>query len=324
MRLSIYLGSRCNMNCKYCHRVPDTTEKSVVSDKLITHIKNLYKTNDKLVIRFMGGEPTLYFDNIKQIVDIAPNAIFNICTNGKELYKYIDYFRDHKFNLCISYDGNDEYDLRGYDPFTNLINYPYIQTSTTIYHGNTDLKKIIKNLNKKELIVGRRLSFFPHIIHYTNDMNKKYALTKEDAISYISQFKELVSNYMSDYFKYGLVNIRLQGMFTQLYRQYKFGFNKGETYCVNYNSEKCDINGNFYDCLYIRDDALPESNYIEKQYELLESKFPNCLNCEVYSMCGGACIKSKEHDIECLIYKSLYSWFKVEFEKWRSNYGNYR
>lgn len=322
MKLSIYLGSRCNLNCKYCHRIPDTTEKSVVSNKLINYIKEVYKfKGEKLTLRFMGGEPTLYFDNIKQIVDIAPNATFTICTNGKELYKYIDYFREYKFNLCISYDGNEEYDLRGYDPFTDLIDYPFVSVSTTIYHGNTDLKKIMKNLNKKELIVGKPLSLFPHIMHNTGDSNKQFALTRKDAIEYVSQFKEMVSSYMRDYFKFGLINRRYHSMFVQLYRQYNFGFNKGETYCVNHNSKKCDINGNFYDCLYIRDDILPETDYTEKQYELLKTRFPNCLNCNVYTMCGGACIKSKEHDIECMIYKSLYTWFKAEFERWKSEYG---
>ena len=322
MKLSIYLGSKCNLNCKYCHRIADTTETPVVSDKLINYIKSI--SNDKLTIRFMGGEPTLYFDNIKQIVDISPNAKYSICTNGKDLYKYIDYFREYKFRLCISYDANDDCNLRKYDPFTSLINYPFISVSTTIYHGNTDLKKIIRKLNKKELIVSRRLTLFPHIVHNTGEANSKYALTREDAIQYISQFKEMVSSFMRDYFKYGLINIRYQSMFIQLYRQYKFGYNKGETYCVNHNSRKCDINGNFYDCLYIRDDILPETDYAKQQYEILKTRFPNCLNCDVYSMCGGACIKSKEHDIECLIYKSLYTWFKAEFERWRSIYGNCR
>lgn len=322
MKLSIYLGSKCNLNCKYCHRIADTTEKSVVSDKLINYIKSI--SNDKLTIRFMGGEPTLYFDSIKQIVDLTPKAKFSICTNGKDLYKYIDYFREHKFNLCISYDANDECNLRGYDPFTSLINYPFISVSTTIYHGNTDLKKIIKKLNKKELIIGKRLTLFPHIIHNTGEYNKQYALTKEDAISYITQFKEIVTSYMNDYFKYGIINIRYRAMFYQLFQRYNFKFKQGESYCVGYDSVKCDLNGNFYDCLYIRDDKLSETNYVEAQYELIKSRFPNCLKCSVYDMCGGACIKSKDHGIECLIYNSLYTWFKIEYEKWRSIYGDYR
>ena len=322
MRLSIFLGSKCNLNCKYCHREADTTEKPVVSAKLINYIKSIY--DDNLSIRFMGGEPTLYFNIIKQIVELVPKAKFAICTNGKDLYKYIDYFREHNFRLCISYDGNEDNDLRGYDPFTDLIDYPFIQVSTTIYHGNTDLKKILKNFNKKELIVGRPLHLFPHIMHTTNASNNKLALTREDAILYINQFKTAVSIFMREYFKYGMVNMRYQSMFIQLYERYKSQFNDGETYCISYNSQKCDLNGNFYDCLYIRDDVLPEEDYIAIQYNILKSRFPKCMKCEVYSMCGGACIKSKEHDIECLIYHSLYTWFKAEYERWRSKYGDYR
>ena len=53
--LSIYLGSKCNMNCAYCHRESSESETGV-SDKLLNYIKErkIYR------IAFFGGEPTLY------------------------------------------------------------------------------------------------------------------------------------------------------------------------------------------------------------------------------------------------------------------------
>ena len=38
-------------------------------------------------------------------------------------------------------------------------------------------------------------------------------------------------------------------------------------------------------------------------------KFPNCKDCDVYRYCGGACIKSKKHFLECYYYKELINWY---------------
>ncbi len=311
-QLTIYLGSRCNLNCAYCHRTADEKE-SVVADSLLNYI---VQNQDGLTVKFMGGEPTLYMQEIERVVSSAPKAHYAICTNGVNLERYIGFFSRHDFLLCISYDGSEE-SLRGFDPFTKLIDYPRLAVSTTIYHGNTDLRKIMKSFAAKERIIGRPLSFFPHIAHDTSKVNAAFALTATDADSYVTQYKELVSEYMEGRYKYGVRNFRLEGMFTALKRRYEQPFSFGETYCVNSRVKKCDAAGRFYTCLYIRDDLIGGDNWQSDQQALLLQRFPKCGACDVYAMCGGACVKSLSHGIECGIYKRLYSWFKEEYPKWR-------
>jgi sulfatase maturation enzyme AslB (radical SAM superfamily) len=43
------------------------------------------------------------------------------------------------------------------------------------------------------------------------------------------------------------------------------------------------------------------------QKKLLSSK---CRGCPVYDYCGGACIKSIQHDRECYFYRRLFGWWK--------------
>lgn len=309
MQATIYMGSRCNLNCAYCHRESKGKE-SGVSAELIERLKGL----DNLTVKFMGGEPTLYMEEIQKVVAALPDAKFVICTNGIDLDSYLSFFRKHDFLICISFDGEDSKE-RDFDPFTKVIDYPRLAVSTTIYHGHTDFKAIIKSFVKKERIIGRSLSFFPHFAHATNEYNDKYALTIEDADCILKQYKELVGSYMEQRFKYGVCNFRYEGMFIGLLKRYLANFSYGETYCVNKNLQKYNTEGTNFTCLYIRDEKLCD-NWLAEQQSILESKFPKCRDCSVYFMCGGGCLKSKSHAVECYINKNLFSWFKTEYEKW--------
>lgn len=310
MQITIYMGSRCNLNCAYCHREADANETKI-SSELFGKLQNV----DDLTVKFMGGEPTLYLDEIKKVVKAVPKAKFIICTNGVNLDKYLSFFREHDFLVCISYDGDNNV-KRGFDPFSKAIDYPKLAVSTTICHGHTDLKTIIKNFAEKERIIGRRLSFFPHFAHATNSKNDGYSLSLGDADYILKQYRELVGSYMEQRFKYGVCNFRLEGMFTGLLKRYQSNFKYGETYCVNKDLTKFNAQGKCFSCLYIRDDELSEDWQAEQQI-ILESLYPECKSCPVYFMCGGGCIKSKSHDIECYLNKKLFSWFKAEYEKWR-------
>lgn len=310
MQATIYMGSKCNLNCAYCHREADEFEPKV-SEKLIEELKKL----DDSTIKFMGGEPTLYMGEIKRIVAALPSAKFVICTNGVNLENYLPFFREHDFLVCISFDGGANAE-RGFDPFTKAIDYPKLAVSTTLHHGHIDLKAIIKSFAEKERIIVRALSFFPHFAHATNTANDTYALSLGDAEYILRQYKEMVGSYMEQRFKYGVRNFRYEGMFTGLLKRYQANFSYGETYCVNKNLKKYNTSGESFTCLYIRDEKLSD-NWQTEQQRLLDEKFPECRCCPVYFMCGGGCIKTKSRDIECYINKMLFSWFKAEYEKWK-------
>lgn len=296
--LSIYLGSNCNLNCAYCHR-EDNNEKLIVGIKLIA----LIKEKQPKYINFFGGEPTLYIDCIKKIVSIAPNTNFTITTNGILLDKYIEYFKEHNFRIILSYDGNDNKNIRKFNPLLKEICYSNIGISTTLYHGNTDIKKIIRNFCNMEKNVKRPLYFYPHIMHYTNNNNKKFALTVSDVNEIIEWYKDIIQKFWNDYCVYGLINIRYSSIFTHLLKIYKTQYKFGETYCIGSDRLKVDIEGNSFNCLYIRTIQSKDN----EKYML--NNFPQCKKCKYYSMCGGGCVQSLTHNIECKFYYELYDFF---------------
>lgn len=306
MRITVYLGSKCNLNCKYCHKEAETVEP-VVSDELLDRLSSM----DDVTVKFMGGEPTLYMDTIKKFVDRLPNARFAITTNGVLLDDYIDYFRKNKFFICLSYDGAGD-KIRDFDPFTKLINYPWLHVSCVLYHGNTDLKKIYDDFAEKEDVVGRNLIFYPHIMHVTNSTNSAYKLTKDDYDSIIEQTQAIMIEFLQHYLMTGRVLKKYYPYFVHLAERKLNDYEYGETFCVNKKVLKLDVAGNSYSCQYIRDEMLTEE--LMDMQKLLDEKFPNCKSCAVYGMCGAACVKSIEHHLECYYYKKLFSWFMEWYE----------
>lgn len=302
-KIIIYLGSKCNMNCPYCHR--EIAESEIgISDKLLEFLKKR-----RCTITFKGGEPTLYMDDIKKVVNAADKAVFEISTNGMFLEKYIEYFRKHQFKIFISYDG-DNNRVRGFDPFTKVLNYPWLGVSSTLSHGNTDVESILDNFAEKSLIVGRPLGFYPHLVHCTNSHNREYALTDEDYNSILEQFKKCIYRYLDDMAKFSTVNLRYRGLYHSLRKKLENHYTFGETACANKNIQRIDTTGKWYNCLYIRDTFLSKDNWIDIQKNIICSISPKCEKCTVYDMCGGGCIKSLNHAKECEFYKELYTWFK--------------
>lgn len=309
--VTIYLGSKCNLNCAYCHRQAEKGEHGV-TDEFLAFLKR--QQFDR--IRFIGGEPTLYFEDIRKVVAALPAADYSITTNGVGIGEFLPFFDAHRFLVCVSYDGA-EVNRRGFDPFTHLLQYPWLGVSCTLYHGNTDMKAILRRFAEKEKIIGRPLSFFPHIAHVTAGKEPWFMLTHEDMDSILSQYKELLGGFVEDYVQRGIVNTRLLGLFRQLQMAVNRNYEFGETYCVNRELKKTDTDGSCLSCLYLRRLKYSWENWQEEQGRFIAAHFPGCRTCPVYSMCGAACIKSVRHADECYFYKNLYTWFRRTYEPHR-------
>lgn len=155
--LSIYLGSKCNANCTYCHR--DITSDVSLSTQFLQNISN----NTQLKrVKFFGGEPTLYLSEMQSIIDALPNKDVKkwISTNGLLLTKdkIFDFILDNNIIVTISYDGS-----RGLRQYKNIFDdeaylkrlqqLNRIDTSTTIFKNNafyfSELLKEFDELSRK-------------------------------------------------------------------------------------------------------------------------------------------------------------------------------
>jgi radical SAM protein with 4Fe4S-binding SPASM domain len=120
-----------------------------------------------------------------------------------------------------------------------------------------------------------------------------------------------VGLYLSRLRRFGIRDKRYDGLYQTLERRREVHYTFGETYCSNRHIQKVDARGQAYPCLYIRKEKL-RKDWLKEQQALIDSVSPGCRQCSVYGMCGGACIVSQEHEMECRFYKALYTWFQKE------------
>lgn len=123
----IMLGNECNLNCKYCLQHPLVEEP--ISHEINPDIYDFIKEvctelgdEEKLTIQFFGGEPLLFWDNIKKIVsEIQKRELpveFSLMTNGKLItQEMVEFFNKYDFWIAVSWDGFNVLKTRGFDAF---------------------------------------------------------------------------------------------------------------------------------------------------------------------------------------------------------------
>lgn len=99
MEYFVYMTNDCNLKCKYCSVLLDCEKESLPIkptysyEDLITFIRNTQDSNidNEISIYFFGGEPSLEYDNIETLINIAKkelesfNLEFVLHTNGLRL-----------------------------------------------------------------------------------------------------------------------------------------------------------------------------------------------------------------------------------------------
>ncbi|MCI8966701.1 MAG: radical SAM protein [Lachnospiraceae bacterium] len=118
-RVYINLTNRCNSDCVYCFASAQRTGADLDYNMVLEALPKVFANcGKKISICFFGGEPTLKFDLIRQIVSYIEKEFsefdvsYDMVTNGIELSRDKMCFVKDKFNkLTVSIDGGYEYML---------------------------------------------------------------------------------------------------------------------------------------------------------------------------------------------------------------------
>lgn len=284
------------------------------------------------LIRFMGGEPTLYLEEMQKAVSCChPATGFSLSTNGLLLNdsNIASFLLDKHFSLTVSYDGSAG--KRGYDNILtkpdytgNLQKFKRLNISTTLDRENLDLRKVMIEFGEISNKLKREIRLYPHTMHVTSEKNSSLGLSITDAHHYAEQWIYYVNSFMHQFVSYGVINLKTLFLFTHLWKRSQQCYAEGQTYCFNRNLLKMDTRGNYYACLYIRDQRTYLGNAaggkaaaLRRLQDIVAKLTPQCLVCTLYSYCGGACIMSREHFVECYIQKKILTWFLNELDKYR-------
>ena len=112
--LQVHITDDCNLSCPYCFNLKRSTHY-LAANKILIAINDLFgeRKND-FFLHFIGGEPLLYWDEIKDVLrsiwinrDFIPNH--SITTNGKNINaQIINEFKILNTKITLSIEGRKE------------------------------------------------------------------------------------------------------------------------------------------------------------------------------------------------------------------------
>lgn len=85
--ISLNLGNSCNMNCSYCYQDKREGTKKVSLSTLDKFAERVFEYDKLVNVNFFGGEPTLYKDEIKYLIEKlnGANVTYSMTSNGKDI-----------------------------------------------------------------------------------------------------------------------------------------------------------------------------------------------------------------------------------------------
>ncbi len=118
--LRVLMTNNCNLNCRYC-KVKFNLKTKTVEIIKENDIRNILKQFQELSPRFKklvsitGGEPLLYFNEVKKIIELCKKELKNywivLFTNATLLNKNIvEYLKKENILTVISVDGRKSHD----------------------------------------------------------------------------------------------------------------------------------------------------------------------------------------------------------------------
>lgn len=313
----LIVGKSCNFNCSYCiqgdsHRVTDKVE---ISPEVIDYLNGFHNR-----VTFYGGEPMLYFDQIKEILVKTRNSnnSYSLMTNGSLIRKsHIEFLNYFDVNLHVSWDGYNSRFSRYRDVmrenwgvlrFSNKLwipsvihsmNYPgdILEAANELdedyfslhgYHLNVFLNPIIKRCENKIFDVDYS--------RIRNDIKKVIACpdthVKQALLTYA--YNSYVGWLGSDDYLYKCGHCIALGLDGTVYQ------------CKN--SDK--VFGRIKDL----------DNWWNWQVAHDLNKNHDCVNCSVFPFCRGGCrILDKYQEEFCLLQKAFFEpladWAKFKHEQ---------
>ena len=292
----LYVTDFCNKNCKFCFNSIDNKNKlkheniTYDLDSLINFIK---KNSSEFSLRFFGGEPTLKFNDIKEIIgkiekeDIIGH--FNIFTNGILLTnENLRYMKDKNIRLFLSIPNNlKELNSIQFKNIFNIIREEYMSDNVTariVWNPKieSDLKTMVKTIIDSEI----------KLVSFTLEWGKIITLKEKKIIK--TGLIDLADWYIREIKEYNFKYIGVHPI-----NSYIFKWVKGEysdnicgagknlvsistdgdlhpCHCFNYNNDfKC---GNIVDGNWTR--AFDKQNTLE---------ISSCVNCEYNLFCKAKC-----------------------------------
>ena len=299
-KVYLKLGSNCNLQCKYCHA-------EHMDCQFNPEILPILKSWNLKRISFGGGEPLLYWNIIKQIVQYIGNDVqYRIVTNGTLLTQdIVDSCNQYNFLFFISLDGiKSTRDNRTTIQWDVLSKLKHCGTAVTFYQENSDMQELFVSLipYKKYLSIPQTLySSFPNFVHSTSKTGVQSS--KELATLYVKQLSKILEDALKNFLSTGKKNIILIRCLNDFYKIKHYNGIR----CCNDKSISMLADGTIVSCPYIIDKVGDIFSFDQIDWQKIKEKHMrnSCHVCDLYEICGNYCYVNITND-ECLIMKKMH------------------
>ena len=309
-RINLMMGLRCNFHCRHCIQTDalelddETRIKQSVFD-YIHHLINIRpKSMGKISLYFWGGEPLMYMNIIKRVVNEFNDALsYKVITNGSLLTdELVNYFNKFKFTVALSNDGKNTEKVRR----INVLENPKI-VSLFKKIDNREIDAVVSAHNQNfyglweylENKLGKDVRVSTEPLLYTWDMPRD--LYDFDYEAYKEQMDKIVDTAFNK-----LLKREYSREYTVVERDVKkiIGIMEGKKSKYKYACRQMhdfiniDLNGNMYTCHNCGDIVGIAGDdwetMINKYDEIVSARdFSDCKKCPWLSICQYGCPNAK-------------------------------
>lgn len=319
----IMLGNGCNLSCIYClqHPLVHKSLSNKINPDIYEFIKECSEENGEnhpVHLQFFGGEPLVYYPNIKEIVETIKNmglkCTYSIITNGKLISdEMVEFFNSNNFWVTVSWDGPNVIETRGFDAFDHknplrrrLMRLDHLSVSA-VMSSKAYPKEILEGMQEISdqyyKLKGYHISINIDQIFDTGITDKDILDVDYDRVR--EEIQEMGMQFLLD---------SINGSFdkknytkTQFIRTLYFAINNfyknnngvwDKQYCNcgnGYAILNMDLEGNLYPCHNTSNKIgtiyTPYYNYLNEvmKYEYTSSMRDKCRDCVSLAFCRGGC-----------------------------------
>ena len=283
--LTFIITKECNLNCEYCSQrhIKDIPDKKYINQLTDNFNKIKLFLNDFVYIDLFGGEPLLYQNELKYLINFLRdqenklNKTFKIrvFTNGILQIKDLEYFEKNKIVFSISFDGLG--DKRGKNKGYIIENIKVLNKLNLIDKISFSILNPLNNyLLKNYYYISSIIGNLSKVTHYL--IREPYLWTEEGVNNYLKNFDKFIEFskiYKKDFNEF------------PLYIKAKLSFfNKNKLGCES-GINRFTISNNILDCGVINF----ENEFFAKNKNYLKIYEKYCSNCEIQKDCDKKCPK---------------------------------
>lgn len=295
----LMLGSSCNFKCNYCIQSNCFNISNDVSPDVIEYLNNILDkrplTFKKIDLRFWGGEPLLYLNIIKYIVNYFGDRFkYSMVSNGSLLNKdIVKFLNDNNIFFALSHDGENTLNTRNIDILSD--------ENFKLLFLNIKNKSICSVLSSYNYDFCKLFLYYRNLfgdIPVTVEMLKiNWEMPKNLYNFNLNKFKDNIHEValiaVND-IKNGYITNEVRLFFPYLMSYFK-DFNEDILFCGQTNSSiNLDLKGNIYACHNINDKigSIKDSysTLLDNQIKWNRDKFSTyCKSCNYLNLCKGGC-----------------------------------